>query len=93
MTETPENQNANEPAAPGPKILAGYLASALDMEDRVSNSIYRDYLLRENWPKNLKPEIFQNIRQYLNVLIEDTEKHRKTILSIIEKYEQDEQSK
>jgi hypothetical protein len=71
------------------KMLAGYLATSLDMEDKVNNSIYKDYLDKKNWPKNLKSEIFQNIRQYLNVLIEDTQEHRKIIAGLIEKYGRD----
>jgi hypothetical protein len=69
--------------------LANFLTSALDMEDEVSNSIYKDYMDAKNWPKNLKPEAFQSIRQYLNVLLEDTRKHRKIILWLIEQHGQD----
>lgn len=71
------------------KILANFLASALDMEDEVSNSVYNDYMDAKNWPKNIKPEIFQSIRQYLNVLIEDTRKHRQIILELMQKYGRD----
>jgi hypothetical protein len=71
------------------KILANFLASALDMEDEVSNSVYKDYMDAKNWPKSIKPEIFQNIKQYLNVLIEDTRKHRKIILELMQKYGRD----
>jgi hypothetical protein len=75
------------------KILANFLASALDMEDEVSNSVYNDYMDVKNWPKNIKPEIFQSIKQYLTVLIEDTRKHRKIILGLMQKYDRDKQSK
>lgn len=84
-----ENKDTNNPAGNKTKILAGFLASALDMEDEISNSIYKDYMDAKNWPKNLKPEAFQSIRQYLNVLIEDTRKHRKIILGLIEQHGQD----
>jgi retron-type reverse transcriptase len=67
-------------------ILANFLASALDIEEEISNSVYKDYVDAKNWPKNLKPEVFQNIRQYLNTLIEDTQKHKKIIRELIEQY-------
>ena len=73
------------------KILAGFLAEALDMEDEVSNSVYKDYMDAKYWPKNIEPEIFQNIKQHLNVLIEDTQKHRKIILGLMQNYGPDKQ--
>ena len=33
-----------------PKTVQGLLLSALDMEDEIAHSIYRDYMNRENWP-------------------------------------------
>jgi hypothetical protein len=83
-------KDINNAAGDNATILANFLASALDMEDEISNSVYKDYVDAKNWPKNLKPEIFQNIRQYLNVLIEDTQKHRKIISELIEQYGQNE---
>ena len=73
--------------------LANFLTAALDMEDEVSNSVYKDYINAKNWPKNLKPEAFQKIKEYLNVLIEDTRRHRKIITGLIEKHGQDKKSK
>lgn len=84
-----ENQDTNNSAGYKQKTLANFLASALDMEDEISGSVYKDYMGAKYWPKNLKPEIFQNIKQYLNVLIEDTRKHRKIILGLMQKYGQD----
>jgi hypothetical protein len=69
--------------------LANFLTAALDMEDEVASGVYKDYMDAKNWPKNLKPEAFQSIRQYLNVLIEDTRKHRKIIAGLIDKHDQD----
>jgi hypothetical protein len=82
MVEKDINNTAGSKAV----ILANFLASALDMEDEISNSVYKDYLEAKNWPENLKPEVFQNIRQYLNILIEDTQKHKKIIMELIEQY-------
>jgi hypothetical protein len=73
--------------------LANFLTSALDMEDEISTSVYKDYMDAKNWPKNLKPEAFQSIGRYLNVLIEDTRRHRKTILGLIEQYGQNQRAK
>jgi chemotaxis methyl-accepting protein methylase len=69
--------------------LANFLVSALDMEDEISNSVYKDYMNAKNWPKNLNSEAFQSIKQYLNVLIEDTQRHRKIISELIKQYGQD----
>ena len=66
--------------------LANFLTSALDMEDEISSSVYKDYIGAKNWPKNLKPEAFQEIREYLTILIEDTRRHRKIIAGLIEKH-------
>ena len=84
MVDGPNNKETNKP-----KTLSGFLASALDMEEEISNSVYRDYMNPDTWPAELEPEIFQNIRQYLSILIKDTQKHRKIILAIIEQYGQD----
>jgi len=85
MAENADTTNS----AGGAKVLVGYLASALDMEDQINTSIYKDYLDEKCWPKNIEPEIFKTITQYLNVLIEDTQKHRKIIAVLVEKYARD----
>jgi hypothetical protein len=69
--------------------LANFLTAALDMEDEISNSVYKDYIKAENWPKSLKPAAFQSIKQYLTILIEDTRRHRKIILELIKQYAPD----
>jgi hypothetical protein len=89
MAENTGNNSATKPAGSKEKILSNYLASALDLEDEVSNSVYNDYMDAKNWPKNIKPEVFQSIKQYLNILIEDTRKHRQIILGLMQKYGQD----
>jgi hypothetical protein len=66
--------------------LANFLTAALDMEDEISRSVYKDYIKAANWPKNLKPEAFLEIKGYLTTLIEDTQRHRKIILGLIEKH-------
>ena len=93
MVEKTNSDDTHKSAGNKPKTIACFLASAIDMEDKLSHSVYRDYMAPENWPQKLKPEIFEKIRQYLSVLIEDTMKHRKIILALIQKYGQDKQSK
>ena len=53
-----------------PKTVQGLLLSALDMEDEIAHSVYRDYLDRENWPADLKDDIFEEIQKYLTTLLE-----------------------
>lgn len=91
MAEDMDSKDINQSADKRQKTVANFLASALDMEDRVSNSVYRDYMDEKYWPKNLKPEIFKNIQEYLTILIKDTEKHRNIILAFMQKYGQDKQ--
>ena len=67
--ENSDANNENQKPKP-PTILAGYLASALNMEDEISNGVYADYLKPEDWPEQIKPEIFQKIRDRLIILIE-----------------------
>ena len=66
--------------------LGNFLVSALDMEDEINSSIYKDYMSVKNWPKKLKPEVFESIRKYLGILLEDTKRHRATIQSLIKKH-------
>ena len=51
------------------KILAGFIASALDTEDRFAESMYVDYMKRDAWPAEMRAESFESIRSYLTVLI------------------------
>ncbi|MFA5251374.1 MAG: hypothetical protein WC454_02165 [Phycisphaerae bacterium] len=69
--------------------LANFLITALDMEDEIANSVYKDYVDAKNWPKNLRPDAFEKIKEYLTILIEDTRRHRKIIAGLIKQYGQD----
>lgn len=80
------NKEGPEPGTAGPKKLGGFLASALDLEEQVSNSVYRDYLQRENWPDEFDPQVFETIQKHLVYLIEDTQKHIKWIMDLTRKY-------
>ena len=68
------------------KTLAHFLASALRLEEQFSNSVYRDYLDPEDWPCELKPDVFDEIKQRLTVLIEDSAKHEHTIHGLTRQY-------
>jgi hypothetical protein len=61
------------------KTISGLLLSALDMEDEIAHSIYLDYMDRSNWPADLKDETFEEIRNYLTTLLDDTQRHRNII--------------
>jgi hypothetical protein len=61
------------------KTEQGLLLSALDMEDEIAHSVYREYMERENWPADLKDEVFEEIRKYLATLLNETEQHRNII--------------
>ena len=62
-----------------PKTVQGLLLSALDMEDEIAHSVYRDYMDRKNWLADLEDENFEEIRKYLSTLLDDTELHRNII--------------
>ena len=89
MSDSPNNQGVNKPGPGGPKTLSGFLASALDMEELISNSVYRDYLDPANWPADLKPDVFQKITKHLSVLIQDTKKHKKILSALAKQYGDD----
>lgn len=89
MNESTANNDTDRPAGQKPDTLAGFLASALDMEDEISNSVYKDYMDMDNWPAGIDLNVFQEIRKHLTTLIEDTRRHRVIISGLIEKYGKD----
>jgi len=72
-----------------PKTLAHFLSSALRLEEQFSNSVYRDYLDLEDWPVELRPEVFNEIKKRLAVLIEDSAKHEQVIHGLTRQYNGD----
>ena len=82
MADIPVKNGAVDGKQKGVETLAGYLMSALDMEEKISHSVYRDYLNRAIWPDHLDDKTFSNIKECLTTLLEDTERHRKTILAL-----------
>ncbi len=61
------------------KTISGLLISALDMEDEIAHSVYRDYMDQKNWPVDLKDETFEEIHKHLTTLLDDTQRHRNMI--------------
>ena len=82
-------KNENRSESNSPKTLAHFLSSALRLEEQFSNSVYRDYLDPEDWPVDLRPEVFDEIKKRLNVLIEDSAKHEHVIHGLSRQYNGD----
>lgn len=68
------------------QILSNYLVTALDIEDSMSGKTYGFFLDRDVWPAELNNMAFKNIKNYLNILIEDTKKHQKIIDELKNKF-------
>ncbi|MBI2038512.1 MAG: hypothetical protein HYT19_01140 [Candidatus Nealsonbacteria bacterium] len=68
------------------KIIAGFLASALDIEDDMSESVYGEYLNRETWPADLEEKVFDMIKNLVAILIEETEGHKKSFSGLKNKF-------
>ena len=64
------------------KRLADYLATGLDMEDKCIGTTYENYLQRDRWPADLSGDDFNSIREYLTIMIEDSNKHKEMILTL-----------
>jgi len=64
------------------RTISGLLISALDMEDEIAHSVYRDYIERKSWPVELKDETFEEIRKNLAILLQDTKRHRNIIKNL-----------
>ena len=73
-----------------PKALAHYLSSALHLEAQFSSSVYRDYLDPEDWPVELKPDVFGEVKKRLTVLIEDSVKHEQLLHGLTRECDDDE---
>lgn len=68
------------------KTVVHFLSSALFLEEQFSNGVYRDYLDREDWPINLRPGVFDAIKERLIVLIEDSAQHERTMHKLTRQY-------
>ena len=90
----PDNNNSESVASKviRPGTIGGVLASALDMEDEISGGVYQDYLKPQNWPPGFNKDAFLEIRKRLTVLIQGTEKHKKTLHALSKEYDRDRQT-
>jgi rubrerythrin len=84
LVETRDRSNISKS-----KTLAHFLSSALHLEEQFSSSVYRDYLEIDDWPIHLKSDVFDEIRQRLTVLIEDSAKHEQVLHELNRKYSSD----
>ena len=73
-----------------PKTISGLLMSSLNMEDEIAHSMYQQYLDRENWPVELKEDVFDEIQKHLSTLLNDTQRHRTMIKHLQSKLSHDE---
>lgn len=64
------------------KRLADFLATGLDMEDKCAGTTYKDYLQRQRWPGHLREDDFNEVRECLTTLLEDSNKHKEMILTL-----------
>lgn len=81
-----ENHSENNQQSRKPATIGGYLAHAIDLEEKMSSAIYTDYLKREYWPENISHETFEKIRTSLLYLLEETENHKKMLKELVKDY-------
>ena len=67
------------------KIVESYVLSAMDIEENFAHGVYLDYMARKNWPAGIDGETFKEILFLLQILINDTERHKKTLLEMKKK--------
>lgn len=67
------------------KMLDEYLTSALDLEDRMSTEIYSELRSRDSWPADLNEEIYINIKNLLDIVLKETEIHKKAFSDLQKK--------
>jgi hypothetical protein len=67
------------------KQLGSYLLSAIDMEEDIASSVYRDYTDRKNWPADIDEAAYEEIQSLLRILLNDTVRHKKIFSELKEK--------
>jgi hypothetical protein len=86
MKSNPKSETIAVSEADEAKIISDFLSASLDEEDKANSSAYRDFLNRQSWWPQLKPDDFEAIKDRLRILIEDTEKHIRILTELKEKY-------
>jgi rubrerythrin len=79
----------NETNVSDAKSLVNILSSALDIEEQLIQGVYRNYTDPADWPLDLEPHVFEIIKDNLNVLIEDSQKHEMTLRDLVRQYDRD----
>lgn len=56
----------------------------------MSHSVYRECLNRRMWPANLSDESFEQIKELLTILLNETAKHQRMITTLRKRLTDDE---
>jgi hypothetical protein len=64
------------------QLIGGYISTAMDIEDKILESSYMDYLDHKSWPATIDSQAFDTIIKYLTMLIEDTKMHQRMFLNL-----------
>jgi hypothetical protein len=64
------------------QLIGDYISSAMDIEDKILESSYMDYLDRKSWPANLDRQAFNTLVKYLTILIKETKMHQRMFLNL-----------
>ena len=78
MTNNAENQIEREQN----HLMSDYITSAMDLEDKILESSYINYLDRKSWPAAIDNQSFISITRYLKLLIEETKMHQQIFLNL-----------
>ena len=67
------------------KRIGGYILSAIDMEERFASGVYLDYTDKKNWPADVNKDTYEKIQSLLNILIDDTTRHKNVFVELKKK--------
>jgi len=73
-----EKQSDNEQI----EFIGNYILAAMDIEDKILESTYFDYLDRNKWPEELNKKAFSSIIKLLKLLIDETREHHRMFLDL-----------
>ena len=86
-----DNSESRGQQASRHETIAGLLASALDMEDQVSNEVYEEYMRLKRWPPGFDEGVFREIKKRLAILIRDTKRHKQILDALVKEHGGNEQ--
>lgn len=70
------------------KRIGAYILSAIDMEERFASGVYLDYTAKKNWPDDVNRDTYEKIQSLLNILIDDTTRHKNIFVELRKKLAQ-----